>query len=87
MYRYVAAVTGIALVGIAGCRADRETFERGATLETPPAVEQAPATPIPPQPIEFGGTTTGETLPPVDPDTITAEHIRAPAEPAATTRP
>ena len=41
----------ILLITAAGCEADEETFEEGATMDAPAAVEQAPATPIPPQPI------------------------------------
>jgi hypothetical protein len=72
------AIGGLAL---AGCQADRQTFDEGATMETPPTVEQAPATPIPPQPFPDRVERTDTTLPPVDPDTITAEDIRPPATP------
>jgi hypothetical protein len=48
------AVLGIAVLGIAGCQADRQTFEEGATLETPPQVEAAPATPFPAQGVQRG---------------------------------
>jgi len=52
---------------LGACRADRETFDAGATMETPPAVEQAPATPIPPQP--FPTQPAPDTLIAVEPDT------------------
>jgi hypothetical protein len=78
MRRNRSLVAGILVVALAGCRADRETFEGGATLETPPEVQQAPAMPIPPQPMP-GGVPSDTTLPPVDPDTITAEDIRPPS--------
>jgi hypothetical protein len=71
-------IAAIAALAVAGCQADRETFEQGATMETPPTVEQAPAAPIPPQPFPDRPAGTDTTLPPVDPDTITAEDIRPP---------
>jgi hypothetical protein len=48
------AVLGIAVLGITGCQADRQTFEEGATLETPPQVEAAPAAPFPAQGVQRG---------------------------------
>jgi hypothetical protein len=33
-------------LALAACEADRETFEAGADMDAPPAVEQAPAAPI-----------------------------------------
>ena len=41
----------VLLITAVGCEADEETFEAGATMDAPAEVEQAPATPIPPQPI------------------------------------
>jgi hypothetical protein len=70
----------VAALGLGACQADRETYDAGATFETPPAVEQAPALPIPAQPLPPHGSPTGESLPPLDPDTFTAENIR-PAAP------
>lgn len=77
--------TGAVLVlfAAAGCQADRQTFEDGATMETPPAIEQAPAAPFPAQPLPPSGSVSDTTLPPVDPDTLTIDDIR-PADPVRT---
>jgi hypothetical protein len=80
MPRYIPALTALSALALMACQADRETFEQGATFETPPAVEEAPASPIPPQPLPPHGSPSGEDLPPLDPDTFTAENIR-PADP------
>jgi len=50
-------ITGLAIT--AGCQADREVFDRGATMEAPQEVQEAPATPMPAQPI--GPATTADT--------------------------
>jgi len=81
MPRASSILAGLAFLGLSACQADRQTFEEGATMETPPAVEQAPAAPIPPQPFPDRPSTIDTTLPPVDPDTITAEDIRPPDPP------
>jgi hypothetical protein len=79
MPRGMVLLVVLAGVSTAGCRADREAIESGAGFETPPAVEEAPAMPIPPQPLPPRGTPTDTVLPPPDPDTLTAEDIRPPA--------
>lgn len=54
------------LIAAAGCEADEETFEEGATMEAPAAVEQAPATPMPLPP---SAPSAGDTLQQVEIDT------------------
>lgn len=71
------AVTVLALTLVAGCRADTEVFDQGATMETPAVVQDAPILPIPPQPMP-SGPMSDTTLPPLDPDTITIENLRPP---------
>ncbi|MEX2571151.1 MAG: hypothetical protein WD737_07575 [Gemmatimonadota bacterium] len=80
MGRYSAAFILAALLGPAGCQADREALDEGADLEAPPAVEEAPATPMPPQPMPPQGSPSDTTLPPLDPDTFGPENIRPPAD-------
>jgi hypothetical protein len=80
MFRYALPTAALIAVATTACQADRQTFDQGATMETPPAVEQAPASPIPPQPLPPHGSPSGVELPPLDPDTFTAEDIR-PADP------
>jgi hypothetical protein len=46
------AVLGIVLLGIGGCQADREALPEGATLETPPQVDAAPAAPFPSEDVQ-----------------------------------
>jgi hypothetical protein len=53
-------MAAVALLVI-GCRADREVFDEGATLEAPAEVQEAPAWPQEPQPI--GPATTTDTVP------------------------
>lgn len=56
----------VLLITAAGCEADQETFEEGATMDAPATVEQAPAAPIPPQPMVPSA---GDTLQEVEIDT------------------
>jgi hypothetical protein len=77
MRNQILVFAGFAGLLAAGCRADQETFDAGATMEAPPQVQQAPAMPIPPQPMP-GGPPSDTTLPPLDPDTIGIENLRPP---------
>ena len=52
---------------MASCQAEQQTIDQGATFETPPEVEQAPAMPGPPQPFTPGMTEGG---PGMGPDTL-----------------
>lgn len=65
------STTALALalsLGFVACEADRETFEAGGTLETPPAVEQAPAIPFPSTPETTEGLSEAGTPPPASAD-------------------
>lgn len=66
-------LAAMTLIGLAACEADEQTFEAGADLDTPAAVEEAPATPMTPDALP--PTSPPDTLlPPIDPDTVGTEE-------------
>jgi hypothetical protein len=62
MHRMITVPLAALALAAAGCEADEEVFEEGATLEPPPAVEEAPLTDdVGPERLE-GGVVAADTL-------------------------
>ena len=59
-------IPAMMVIVAAGCQADQETFDAGADLDAPPAVETAPATPITSETMDAADDTTPA---PMDGDT------------------